>query len=177
MSEKTNLRPEKADSAAAPLSRHQEQARALFLGDFNCAQAVFAAFNDVTGLDAETAMKLSSSFGGGMGRMREVCGAVSAMFMVAGLLYGYSDPADAEAKAAHYALIQQLAAQFREQHGTILCRDLLAAVETDASPNPTPRTDDYYQTRPCLKFVEDAAGLIDRLIAEKSAAADAAKAR
>ena len=59
----------------------------------------------------------------------------------------------------------------------ILCRDLLAAVETDASPNPTPRTDDYYQTRPCLKFVEDAAGLIDRLIAEKSAAADAAKAR
>lgn len=164
MNESKNIR---LDAADKPLSRRQEQARALFLGGYNCAQAVFAAFCDETGLDAETALRLSSSFGGGMGRLREVCGACSAMFMVAGLLYGYSDPADRDAKAAHYALIQRLAAQFQERNGTLLCRELLAALKPDTEPNPTPRTDDFYKTRPCLKFVEDAAELLDRLSAER----------
>ncbi len=79
------------------------------------------------GLDLETALRLSSSFGGGMGRLREVCGAVSGMFMVAGLKYGYSDPHDKPAKAEHYKRIQDLAAEFRDENGSIVCRELLAS--------------------------------------------------
>lgn len=90
------------------MNNHQERAEALFKQGYNCAQSVFAAYSDELGMDMETALKLSSSFGGGMGRLREVCGAVSGMFMVAGLKDGYSDPTDKEAKANHYKLIQKL---------------------------------------------------------------------
>ena len=103
----------------------REEAEALFVDGCNCAQAVLCAFEEETGLDHKTAMMLSSSFGGGMGRMREVCGAVSGMFMVAGLLYGYDENSPQEAKAEHYALIRDLAEQFKEKTGSILCRDLL----------------------------------------------------
>lgn len=105
---------------------HRELAAELFLSDSNCAQAVLEAFGDVTGLEKSFAAKLASSFGGGMGRMREVCGAVSGMLMVAGLLYGYDDPGENDVnKKAHYRLVQNLAGQFREKIGSIICREIL----------------------------------------------------
>ena len=144
---------------------HSEKAVALFKSGYNCAQAVFVAFSDVTGLDEKTALMLSSSFGGGMGRMREVCGAVSGMFMVAGQLYGYSSPTDNDTKKEHYALIQRMAAKFREKNGSIICRELLGT--NDSAPNPTERTDRFYKKRPCAELVAMCAEITDGIIAEK----------
>lgn len=144
---------------------HSEKAVALFKSGYNCAQAVFVAFSDVTGLDEKTALMLSSSFGGGMGRMREVCGAVSGMFMVAGQLYGYASPTDNDTKKEHYALIQRMAAKFREKNGSIICRELLGT--NDSAPNPTERTDRFYKKRPCAELVAMCAEITDGIIAEK----------
>ena len=142
---------------------HRELAAELFLSGSNCAQAVVVAFCDVTGLEPSFAAKLASSFGGGMGRMREVCGAVSGMLMVAGLLYGYDDPGEHDAKKkAHYQLVQSLAGQFREEIGSIVCREILKNPPTD--PNPTPRTAEFYKTRPCTRMVVCAAELLDEYI-------------
>ncbi len=143
---------------------HAELAAELFLQDCNCAQAVMVAFCDVTGLEKDFAARLSCSFGGGMGRMREVCGAVSGMLMVAGLLYGYDDPGEKDVnKKAHYALVQQLAGAFREEVGSIVCREILKNPPSD--PNPTPRTAEYYKTRPCVRMVMTAARILDGYIA------------
>ena len=141
---------------------HRELAAELFLSGSNCAQAVVVAFCDVTGLEPSFAAKLASSFGGGMGRMREVCGAVSGMLTVAGLLYGYGAPDDA-AKKAHYTLVQALAGQFRDEHGSIICREILKNPPSD--PNPTPRTAEFYKTRPCARMVMTAARILDEYIA------------
>lgn len=146
--------------------KYSEKACSLFAEGCNCSQAVFAAFNDITGIDSETALKLSSSFGGGMGRMREVCGACSAMFMVAGLLYGYSSCSDDKEKAEHYKRIQSLAAEFKEKHGTIICRELLKNLSVNNSPIPEKRTEKYYKVRPCIRFVETAAEILERYIDE-----------
>ena len=143
---------------------HSILAAELFLGGCNCAQAVVVAFCDQTGLEREFAARLSSSFGGGMGRMREVCGAVSGMLMVAGLLYGYDDPGDRDVnKKQHYALVQELAGKFREQTGSIVCREILKNPPSD--PNPTPRTEEFYKKRPCARMVMLAAGILDDYIA------------
>lgn len=144
---------------------HKELAAELFLSDSNCAQAVLEAFGDVTGLEKSFAAKLASSFGGGMGRMREVCGAVSGMLMVAGLLYSYDDPGENDVnKKTHYQLVQNLAGQFREKIGSIICREILDDPPSD--PNPTPRTAEFYKTRPCAHMVMTAAGILDDYIAE-----------
>ena len=144
---------------------HSMKAAELFLSGSNCAQAVAVAFCDVTGLDEITTAKISSSFGGGMGRLREVCGAVSGMLMVLGLLYGYNDPGEEDVhKKEHYALVQKLAGQFREECGSIICRELLDNPSSD--PNPTPRTAEFYQQRPCARMVITAARLLDEYIAE-----------
>lgn len=147
-------------------SDHAERACELFMQGRNCAQAVFAAFTDVTGIDEEFALRLSSSFGGGMGRMREVCGACSAMFMVAGVLYGYSSDNDDAEKAAHYSRIQKLAGEFKEVHGTICCLELLKHLSVTKSPEPEKRTEQYYKVRPCIRFVRTAAEILDQYIAE-----------
>ncbi len=144
---------------------HAERAAELFKAGYNCSQAVVVAFCDVTGLDEKTALMLSSSFGGGMGRLREVCGAVSGMFMVAGQLYGYSSPTDNEAKKEHYALIQSMAAKFREANGSIICRELLGFDSDGATP--TKRTDEFYKKRPCVQLVKMCADIMDEIIAEK----------
>jgi C_GCAxxG_C_C family probable redox protein len=136
----------------------------------NCAQSVFVAFCDVTGFDRETAMKLSSSFGGGMGRLREVCGTCSAMFMVAGLLYGLGEGFTHEDKACHYRRIQELAVRFSEKHGTIVCRELLKGLAVTSDPEPERRTEQYYKVRPCIKFVRTAAEILDAYIAENGGA-------
>lgn len=142
---------------------HREKAAELFLNGSNCAQAVVVAFCDVTGLEPGFTAKMASSFGGGMGRMREVCGAVSGMLMVLGLLYGYEDPGEKDRnKREHYALVQQLAGQFRKEVGSIVCREILKNPPSD--PNPTPRTAEFYRKRPCTRMVMIAAGLLDDYI-------------
>lgn len=142
---------------------HSMKAAELFMEGYNCAQAVVVAFCDVTGMDEKQAARLASSFGGGMGRMREVCGAVSGMLMVAGDLYGY-DSAASEGKMEHYALVQDLAGKFREQAGSIICREILKNPPTD--PNPTPRTAAFYKERPCARLVILAAQILDDYITE-----------
>lgn len=143
---------------------HSEYAGELFLKGYNCAQSVVVAFCDVTGLTPEFSAQMASSFGGGMGRMREVCGAVSGMLMVAGLLYGYDVPGDDVSKKKHYQLVQQLAASFREQECSIVCREILNNPASD--PNPTPRTAEFYKTRPCVRLVVLAARILDQYLAE-----------
>ena len=147
---------------------HAEKARELFLEGYNCSQSVFLAFHDLTGLGPSESARIASSFGGGMGRLREVCGAVSGAFMVLGLLRGYDDPKDAEAKAAHYAMLQDFADEFREKHGSIICRDLLSGVKTTPGKRPEERTKDYYESRPCLRYVSDAAGMVDEYLKNRN---------
>ncbi len=135
---------------------YSENGRKLFKEGYNCAQAVFCTFADDLGIDFETALKLASSFGGGMGRLREVCGAVSAMFMAAGLKYGYTTPNNDIIKAEHYKRIQELAEKFKEKHNTIICRELLGLKCQTDSPIPEKRTDEYYKNRPCEQIIADA---------------------
>ena len=141
-----------------------EQAAENFLNGCNCAQSVLLAFSDETGLDNATAMRIASGFGGGMARMREVCGAVSGMFMAAGLIFG-SDDVSHEKKTALYLRLQALAAQFREKNGSLLCRELLAGVKDDGSPLPARRTPEYYAERPCARLVAEAAQILEAEIA------------
>ena len=149
------------------------RARALFYEGYNCAQSVFLTFAGRLGMEWEAAAKLSSSFGAGMGRLREVCGAVSAMFLIAGMACGYTDPGDDEAKAAHYRRIQQLAEQFRARHGTILCRELLGLGEGPDSPVPSRRTAAYYESRPCGQCIADAAELISAFLEARDGSQEA----
>jgi C_GCAxxG_C_C family probable redox protein len=138
----------------------REEAMGLFKEGYNCSQAVFGAFCEECGMDFETALKLSSSFGGGMGRLREVCGAVSGMFMVAGMKYGYADPKDSTSKAEHYKRIQELAEAFKEKNGSLVCRDLLGLSIQSENYIPEERTSEYYKKRPCAEIVGDAAEII-----------------
>jgi len=146
---------------------HVKRAEELFLQGYNCAQATFAAFCDVTGLEFETALRLVSGMGGGMGKLREVCGACSAMFLVLGMADGYSEAEDAQGKAHTYAQVQLLAQKFKDAHGTIICRELLEGVSTDPSPLPEARTAEYYQKRPCARYVRTAAQIIEDFLAGK----------
>ena len=144
---------------------HSMYAAELFMQGYNCAQAVALAFSDVTGLDDEMSAKLAASFGGGIGRLREVCGAVSGMLMVAGLLYGYDENGENDCrKKEHYQLVQALAGQFREEVGSIVCRDILKNPPSD--PAPTPRTAEFYARRPCVRMVMTAARILDGYIAD-----------
>lgn len=146
---------------------HKQKAIDLFHEGYNCAQAVFAAFSDVMGIDTELALKLSSSFGGGMGRMREVCGACSGAFMVLGALYGNAD-SDHESKMKHYELVRYAADEFKKINRTIICRELLEGIDTTTPGNaPEKRTQEYYKKRPCDMLVGDAAEIVERIIAEK----------
>ena len=145
-------------------SIYGKKAMELFNEGYNCAQAVFLAFEDKYNIDRKTALNLSSSFGGGMGRLREVCGAVSGMFMVAGLLYGYNEPEDLEGKKIHYARIQELAKVFEEENDSIICRVLLGTGEGKDEPTPSKRTPEYYKERPCAYFVGTAAAIMEEYI-------------
>lgn len=147
-------------------SQYATKAMALFKEGFNCSQSVFLAFEDFYGIDRSTALKLSSSFGGGMGRLREVCGAVSGMFMVAGVLYGYDDPKDYEAKKQHYERIQYLAKQYEEANGSIVCRELLGLGQGKDVAAPEKRTEEYYKKRPCAELVGIAAAIMEEYIEE-----------
>lgn len=130
----------------------------------NCTQAVLLAFSDRTGLDAETAMRIASGFGGGMARMREVCGAVSGMFMAAGLILGDDGVPSHEHKRALYAQLQALAAQFRAENGSLLCRELLSGTRISPDGIPEERTEQYYRKRPCAELCRCAAELLEQYL-------------
>ncbi len=145
-------------------SKYGKKAMELFKEGYNCSQAVILAFSDKYDIEEKAAVKLASSFGGGMGRMREVCGAVSGMFMVAGLLYGYDDPKAREEKADHYARIQELAAKFIDVNGSIVCRELLGLSQKKDDPTPLERTEEYYKKRPCEQLVGIAAAILEQYV-------------
>lgn len=147
-----------------------EQAVALFYEGYNCSQSVFAAYADLFGMDRETALKVSASFGGGMGRMREVCGAASGMFLAAGMLTGATQGKDQLAKKKNYEVVQCLAAEFKKQNGgSYICRELLGLDKSgknavSGGTTPEARTEEYYKKRPCIKTIQGAAELIERLL-------------
>ncbi len=135
-----------------------QRATEFFKSGFNCSQAIVAAFADLYGYTEEQALRMSASFGGGIGRMRETCGAACGMFLLAGLETGSTVPTDKEGKAANYALVQQLAEEFARRNGSINCGELLGLRKKEAvSSTPEERTVAYYTKRPCAKIVEEAA--------------------
>lgn len=149
------------------MSEKSEKAKELFKLGYNCSQSVLGVFCEELGLDFNTAMKLASGFGGGIGRMREVCGATTGMFMAAGLIFGFYDNSKPELKAEIYKKIQTLANKFKEQNGSIICRELLSGIDANNSPIPSKRTDEYYKKRPCIELVQDAVIILEEFIKEE----------
>lgn len=139
-----------------------EMAKENFISGYNCSQSVVLAFSDLTGVDKDTLLKLSSPFGGGMGRMREVCGAVSGMYIVLGLLEGYSDNKAYEQKKELYKTVQELAERFKVENGSIICREVLK--NPSSSPEPTIRDENFYKERPCVKMVMTAADILENYL-------------
>jgi C_GCAxxG_C_C family probable redox protein len=137
----------------------------LFMQGYNCSQSVIAAWADEIGLDRQTALLVSSGFGGGMGRLREVCGAVSGAFMVLSYKFGSTDVSDRKAKAALYETIQDFAARFKQENrfDSIVCRDMLGLSGASA-PTPAERTAEYYKKRPCRELIELSSGLLGEFI-------------
>ena len=150
------------------------KAKRLFKEEgYNCCQAVVLAYNDIFGIDDEVAAAMSSGFGGGMGRMREVCGSVSAMVMLAGLIVPATDPAVKVDRTRNYALVQDMAGQFKAMNGSIVCKELLGLVPMGSSqavpsesPEPSDRTPEYYKKRPCEELVGISARIVGEKIAE-----------
>lgn len=149
------------------MSERSEKAKELFKSGYNCSQAVLGVFCEECGMNFETAMKISSSFGGGMGRMREVCGTVSGMFMAAGLMFspGNNSP---EAKKNQYEIVQELAGIFKERNGSIICRELLNGIENSNSPVPSERTQSYYKKRPCIELVAESVEILENYLENSS---------
>lgn len=139
------------------IEERAERAVRNFESGYNCAQSVFLAYADLFGLELEQAKMMSVSFGGGMGRMREVCGTVSATAMLIGFRYPVEDPSDMEARTRNYAMTQKAFALFKKRFGTYICRELLPPEEQSTTPKPSERTAAYYAKRPCAKFVRQSA--------------------
>ncbi len=146
------------------IEQRAAKAKELFLSGYNCCQSVVLAFEDITALEPELAATISAPFGGGMGRLREVCGAVSGMTMVAGFISPCPTNSDAVAKKENYALVQRFAEAFREQNGAIVCRTLLGLDRAKDNPTPSPRTAEYYRKRPCADLVADAARIVAKYL-------------
>ena len=146
-----------------------DRARELFREGYNCSQAVTLAFAEeleARGISREMAAGLASSFGGGLGRLREVCGCVSGMALVCGALEGYTDPKAAAEKQDHYKKIQELVTTFKNENGSYICRELLAGINTDTDPVPEARTESYYKKRPCAELAACAADILERHLKE-----------
>ena len=145
-----------------------EKAVALFKEGYNCSQSVVAAFADMYGFTPEQALKVSASFGGGIGRMRQTCGAACGLFMLAGLETGCTEGKDREGKEANYKVVQELAEEFRKRNGSLICAELLGLAKTAPTPpSPEARTNEYYKKRPCVKMVEEAARIWCEYLANK----------
>ena len=141
-----------------------DRAEALFRQGYNCSQSVFAAFADVVGMSVEEAAQLASPFGAGFGKLREVCGAVSGMTMLAGKLKGYSDPESREEKVELYKLVQKMCAEFEEKEGSIICRELLGLEKGEDLGEPAVRTEEYYRSRPCVGACRTAAEIAEKYL-------------
>ena len=144
--------------------KRREKASTYFKEGYNCAQAVAMAFADETEMDEKALAKLTSSFGGGMGRLREVCGAVSGMFLIYGMVRGYDRPDDKEGKVRQYKTIQEMAAEFEKLHGSIVCREILKKPAGADDYQPAERTESYYAARPCEDCVADAAEILEKFL-------------
>ena len=144
-----------------------EEAVRLFESGFNCAQSVFAAYADVFGMDKEAALKLASPMGAGMGRMREVCGTVSAMALLSGLADGNSNPEDDVKKTEVYQRVRDMSDEFAAANGSIICRELLGILGREKSARPGKRTEEYYAKRPCAKFVRCAAEIVEKTLVKE----------
>ena len=143
----------------------KEKAGSYFLEGYNCSQSVFCTFCDRFGIDEETAKKISAGLGGGVGRMREVCGAVSAAAMVLGSVCAPTDGADSESKKKNYDLVREFSERFLERHSSVVCREMLKLdVKMENTARPDDRTAEYYKKRPCLKVVEDAAEILEEML-------------
>ena len=138
-----------------------DRAEELFRMGYNCSQSVYAAFAEELGISVEEAAKRASPFGAGFGKLREVCGAVSGMVLVLGDLCGYQDPTDAAGKQALYALVQQMCGSFEASEGSLICRDLLGLAEGEDLAEPAVRTEEYYQSRPCVGACRRAAEILE----------------
>ena len=143
-------------------------ARELFTSGYNCAQSVFIAYRDLAKMDEQTAATISAPFGGGMGRLREVCGAVSGMTMCAGYIAPNAQPNDNVNKKLCYSMVQELAEKFRQENGAIVCRELLGLSQQKDNPTPSERTAEYYRKRPCVEYVATAARIVGEKINELS---------
>ena len=144
----------------------KEKAMQSFLDGYNCAQCMMVAFEDMITIDLDTALKIASPFGGGMGRLREVCGSVSGMFMVLGYLKGYNEPGDYAGKKELYEHIQELARRYEEANGSIICRELLGLNVKKEEATPEKRTEEYYKKRPCAEKIGSAAEILEAYLAE-----------
>ena len=147
------------------IEKRVERAKELFKQGFNCSQAVCAACADLYGMDEEMALRVAASFGGGIGRMRQTCGAACGMFILAGLENGSAIPGDAEGKKNNYTLVQDLAEKFKQENGSLICAELLSGTRNQEpgartnkwdDPTPAPRTEEYYKKRPCVEMVASA---------------------
>lgn len=147
----------------------KEQAMQNFLDGYNCTQSIILAFEDVITIDIQTALKIASPYGGGMGRLREVCGSVSGMFMVLGYVQGYDDPKDFEGKKKLYEHVQELARRFEEKNGSIVCRELLGLSVKREEAVPSQRTEEYYKKRPCKEIIGCAAEILEAYLMEMGA--------
>lgn len=146
------------------------RAAELFRSGYNCSQSVAAAFTDLYGIDHEMILKLSAPFGGGIGRMRETCGAACGLFMLAGLEKGAVRADDREGKGETYKLVQQFAAEFRRRNGSCICRELLGLGQSEPQcPTPEARTETYYRKRPCSRIVESAAEIFCQYLENRDA--------
>lgn len=146
-----------------------EKAISLFKEGYNCSQSVVAAFADMYGFSQEQALKMSASFGGGIGRMRQTCGAACGLFMLAGLETGCTDGKDRNGKEANYKVVQELAEEFRKRNGSLICAELLGLSKNAPTPvTPEARTAEYYKKRPCVKMVEEAARIWREFLEKKA---------
>lgn len=144
-----------------------DSAEELFRMGYNCSQSVYAAFAEDLGMSVEEAAKRASPFGAGFGKLREVCGAVSGMVLVLGDLCGYQDPMDAAGKQALYALVQRLCGSFEKSEGSLICRELLGLAKGEDLEEPAVRTEEYYQSRPCVGACRRAAELLEAHLTER----------
>lgn len=145
----------------------KEKAIQSFLEGYNCSQCLILAFEDLITIDTKTALAIASPFGGGMGRLREVCGSVSGMFMILGFLEGYHSPDDYEGKKILYGHIQELARRYEEENGSIICRELLGISVKHDDSTPEKRTEEYYKSRPCAEKIGSAAEILETFLIEQ----------
>lgn len=142
----------------------KERARELFLEGYNCSQSVFIPFCYRFGIDESTAKKISAGLGGGLGRQREVCGAVSAASMVLGDIVAAQVGEDQESKKENYVLVREFCDRFREKHCSIICREMLQDLAKNKGATPDERTPEYYIKRPCLRVIEDAVEILTGML-------------